>query len=235
MSLTINDREFQKALDSYAATSRKELPGVLNKVAKDVGLTAAKHAPRAVKNEIKKLETAWKSGDLSWVKYVSKWMSASGKSGAQGSRYFKTKSFRKLMKSYDSQSMSFSGTRGLYQLEAKRLSRRLINSRVRAIGFIAHSFAMAGRLVDPNSTAALPRGKGKSKAKGWATPANVGQGERLRSVLNMAWEVEHRKGASEIGQRVLARALQSKSTDMKIRIMQRLQQIADQHQGTKRR
>lgn len=231
--LKVDDKDFQKALDAYAATASKELPDVLNKVARDIGFTASKAAPRAVRNEIKSLHEMWKTGDLSWVKYISKWMKHGFSSGGMDSSRYK-KMYRRLSKFYDRDSMSFSGTGGRYAAEARRMSKRLIASRVRAIGFIAHSFAMAARLVDPASTAALPRGKGKSKAKGWAKAANVAQGNSMSASLFMAWEVEHRKGASEIGERVMRRALASKSADMKVRIMERLQRIANQHQGKRR-
>jgi hypothetical protein len=235
MSLTVDDGAFQKALEEYAASSSREIPKVLNKVAKDVGFLAAKNAPRALKSEIKKLETLWRSGDLAWVKYISKTMTFSGYGGGEIDPYTSGIS-KRILKAGGTVDANFRwrNTNGRYAMEARKLSRRLISSRTRAIGFLAHAYVMAARLVDPDSHAALPRGKGKSKAKGWAKPANVGQGDRPAAQLHMAWDVPHRAGALRAATPAMQLAMQQKATDMKVRIMDRIAQLANQHQGKRR-
>lgn len=232
MTLAINDREFQKALTEYAAGSSREIVDVLNKDAKDIGLTAARVAKRAKKEQIDRLSTQWKSGDRMWVKFIAKLMAADPTAGANvklGKRKVKALQYLAMV-GHGKTAMA-----AMRQMRAQAISKRILGARKSAIGFIAHAFTMAGRLADPKSATGMPRGRGKYKAKGWATPANIGQGDRPVARLMMAYEVKNKAGATAVADKALQQAVRLETADMKAHIIERLQRVANRHQGKKRR
>ena len=223
--MQIDDSAFQRVLVQYASLSSKEIPDVLNKVARDVGLTAAHLAPRATRAEIMKISDAWHFGNLNWVKHISTILK--NDASAQGTQQSQQKIARvKKALEKAGQGHLFSGL--VYHLRAKAVSDQLLKRRVSSIGFLAHSFAVAARLVDPHGNAAMPAAK-HPRAKGWAKSANIGDGDRPVAKLMMAWDVSDaakKPALIALAERTLAQAMERKRADMIVYIQRKMDEIA---------
>lgn len=195
--MTINDAAFQAALRDYAAASTRELPDVLNKVARDVGLTAAKLTVRADKEAIRILpHLDW------WPKFVAVQM-------------------RK----------KFGGTLlpGQYREEARKMSRRLVGSRLSAVSFVASAFVKAANVVAPGSDVRIYSKRGTSKAVGYANRANAGQGDKQRATLTMQYGNQNPQGAATVGNKAMASAIEAKRADMILYITRKMQETGRRH------
>ena len=197
-NISFDDSKFQEALEAYMQYTRRDLPSVINKVAKDIALTAAKglkEKKEGTQTAIANLaETDW------WIKYVSK-MVASG--NAKGKPKFKKKK---------------DGTTVRIETEwNKKLSqvaKRMLAVRKSSVSLLASGYAKAGNsFKGGGGTQSLSFMGGKlDKARGSGRPAVPS--DKPEATLEIGYDVEHRQGAVDYAYPYLKQAIQDKTADL---------------------
>lgn len=215
---TIDDREFQAALKLYAENSKRELPYILNRTAKDIAFRAAEFMPRADKGAIDALPDSLP--DNQWCKYIAAIIARGEGKFTQTSR--KTKK-HKLIK-VKAAGLTFSQFRS----QARRVSRFILNARKRSIGLLASGMAKAGLAIQGgySGKGAILLRTGLDHAKGWGTSARPS--DVPTAGLNIAYEVHNRESAVAKAYPYFKAAVAYKTQDMLQYVRDKLYKLGQQ-------
>jgi len=206
--LTIDTREFDRALVEYAAVSKKDWPTICNDKARDVAFRTIKYLPKALRASILALATKdW------WPKFIASKISRG--------RGFSWTTGRKNKKTHV--------VRGNYTVDqARAVSKRLLRDRARAVSFMKSAFAKAGQDF-PGAKG--PRGKTSlTMARGKGRKATAGRqiAEVMVTYLTKRGTKDAKK-KEKIAMQGLQKGINFVTRDMRKYIARKMQQRARQY------
>lgn len=161
-----NLTKFNNAMTEYLQYNKRELPVILKKVNADIQFFAAEHLTEADKPDIKDLENKpW------WWKFIAKLTSK----GVKVTRTRKDKTTGQRVK-VKSEEVGRGKKKKSYVRFLKKVSKSVINARIRGIGLLKSAFYKAAAALK-GGTARF--GKGLRQSKGYQKIEN---GETFKSI-----------------------------------------------------
>lgn len=198
--ITFNTREFQAALKSYAEVSKRDWPEIVNRQALNLALRSMQFTPKAERAAIQANE-----GKDWWPKYIAKRIKGSGVVIKQRGRAFGTVIRERYTRA-----------------EARKVSRAIIQARVRASAFCRAGWIPAAKLLAQKLGRTIRvSAKQFGKAKGAATAATVGRA--TAEIINSA------RGAGKVGAAAFQAAINFVANDMREYTLKKMAERARQH------
>lgn len=209
MQVTVDTRQFDTALNEYLKYNRRDLPQILNKTAKDVGLLTAKNL------KLNKVPTTYQINLLRnkewWIKYV----------------VTRIKKGMKLKQKKNKKGKVINRT---WQKTVSDVSKKIIATRKSSVTLLASGFLKSARNIKANNTVSEYAPKGHDKAIGWANTANNMSSKQFAQ-LNVAYDVEGKTGAVSFAFPYLQKAMDNKAKDMWVYIQRKIKENGEKIKG----
>jgi hypothetical protein len=200
----LDDREFRAAFKEYAIAYKKDFAYLANRQALNVAIKTGQRTPIASRGKIEKLPKR-----LWWPMFVAKRIYSD-----KGVRVKVDGKSRKIKgsKGRKNKKGALIGVKRYTRAEARLVSQRLIEARLRRVGFIRSGWAPAIRELKKQKLRAkfaeLQGISGIKRPKGTAYVARAG-------VSPLAIIINHSQGAERVGARALQEGLNAAAVDMR--------------------
>lgn len=227
MRIDIDTREFERALDTYYASTTRDLADVINQRAfnvasRTIGFMRAKHGGEKVQDS--KIRSYL--GDIVSNRIT---LRKSGKDKGKFRRKGSAKNQLKVVNLVIQMRRRLMGRNGLYGSEMREAEGRFSRSARGGVGFLVSPFVSVLRgLVDNVRFKKVPGGIqgikvwANSKGKGMALPANKGWSPQV--IMNMIWNVKGQPAnADKLTRPHLQAAFDAEAREMMRHVAEKLQ------------
>jgi recombinational DNA repair ATPase RecF len=195
IKIQIEHLDFQRMLDLYLSLNKRDMPTLINKTAKDVGLTAAKslltNKPQTRTDILKFVDSK------NFVKYIAK--RVKNKELAPKVRYRKTKDGTKVK-----------AKQKKWNKQISEIAKTIKGKRLRSITLLASAFIKATKSLLGGTLSAA--NQNLTKAIGWSKPAV--QSDKPTCTLGISYNVRNRESAKAKAEPYLQIAMETKRLDL---------------------
>lgn len=218
--IKVDIREFTKALNEYAKSSKRDNAYILTKVAGDVAFQTAKNIPIAEKESILAMESKpW------WVKYISALLS---QKGFRQSKTIKSKVKGKYVRTFRVRAGKFT------RKQARQVSKKILQARAKGRGLLKSAWVSAALAIKSGwdvgeglliGSSKMKRAKGRAYK---ATPSN------LNAIIQAIYDLQDDGKVVTAEQRImphLQAAMNYKSKDMRDYIAKKQAELAAKYNG----